>query len=154
MPLPISPTPTSGLGFEDAVQLEDDDLDVLDDVDAPATPPHYIEAVQMRRDPHDKPRRLFQLADSRILSVTMRYSFDLVESSPLRCKALRAVPNIGGIRQTVDDACILEGSGTCNIVLGCTGDAGQVSVLRREGAKVSHHHLLARARHLTPTMPL
>ena len=90
----------------------------------------------MRRDPHDKPRRLFVLPGSSFLTVTMRGCFDLVEQSPLRCKALRTAPAGGVHRQMIDDAWVLSHSDGASIVAGRSGESGQVLMLRLQGQKV------------------
>lgn len=94
-----------------------------------------LEAVQMRREPHDKPRRLFSLTSDHTLSVTMRGSLDCVEQAPLRCSALRTVMGEDA-RQLVDDACVLPHPDGDIVALGRLGDTRQLSLLRVQDRKV------------------
>ncbi len=98
--------------------------------------PDAVEVVLMRIEPHDKPRRLFALPSSGILSVTMRGSCDLVERAPLRRTALRTVVGGEESRQLVDDACILHHPQGDLVCLGRVSDTQQLSIVRIRGKVV------------------
>nr|VWO96881.1 Heterotrimeric G-protein beta subunit [Ganoderma boninense] len=91
--------------------------------------------VQMRKDSHDKPRRLLTLHPSGFLSVTMRGSLDLVEQASLRYTPLRTSAG-DGARQLVEDACVLHGTHKRTVVIGRAGNNGQLSLVRIEDGKV------------------
>ena len=116
--------------MEDVQPLSDtpEDLDTAE--------PDAVELVMMRVEPHDKPRRLFVLPSSEILSVTMRGSFDLVKQEPLRRTALGARGTSEECRQFVDDACLLRSSQDPLIALGRVGDMQQLSIVRLQGENV------------------
>lgn len=114
---------------------EEDELEGFEGDDVSSTPPYYIEAVQMRRDPHDKPRRLLALPEVGVLSVTMRCCFDLVEQSPLRCSPLRPKIPEGASHQMVDDACLLSDPDSVSVLVGRSG-VGKLSLFRLRGTQV------------------
>ncbi|TBU48508.1 hypothetical protein BD309DRAFT_296397 [Dichomitus squalens] len=95
-----------------------------------------VEQVQMRREPHDKPRRLLALPSGAMLSVTTRGSLDLVAQDPLRCTALRTSAFGDSARQLIEDACILLGTHKPAIIVGRTGNSQQLSLVRIKEAKV------------------
>ncbi|KAM5535633.1 hypothetical protein V8D89_010620 [Ganoderma adspersum] len=91
--------------------------------------------VQMRKDSHDKPRRLLTLRSSGFLSVTMRGSVDLVEQASLRYTPLRTAAG-DGARQLVEDACVLHGTHKRTVVIGRAGNNEQLSLVRIQDGKV------------------
>ncbi|KAI0663039.1 WD40-repeat-containing domain protein [Cubamyces menziesii] len=93
--------------------------------------------VQLRKDTHDKPRRLLALPDSRgQLSVTMRGSLDLLEGPHSRhVLELMASPPTEASRQAVDDACILSSFEAPVVVLGHARNSKQLSLVRLEGRR-------------------
>ncbi|KAH9894259.1 hypothetical protein C8Q73DRAFT_509666 [Cubamyces lactineus] len=97
----------------------------------------YTRVVQLRRDAHDKPRRLLALPDRGLLSVTMRGCLDLIEGPHSRSAIeLRASPPTEANRQVVDDACFLSASEASVVVLGHARTSKQLSLLRLEGRRV------------------
>ncbi|PIL36762.1 hypothetical protein GSI_00452 [Ganoderma sinense ZZ0214-1] len=91
--------------------------------------------IQMRKDSHDKPRRLLTLRPSGFLSVTMRGSLDLVEQASLRYTPLRTSAG-DGARQLVEDACVLHGTHKRTVVIGRAGNNRQLSLVRIEDGRV------------------
>ena len=94
------------------------------------------EQIQMRREPHDKPRRILAFPSGAILSVTMRGSLDFVAQAPLRCTALRTSASGDSTRQLTEDACVVPGTRKPIVVIGRAGNNQQLSLVRIKETKV------------------
>ena len=111
---------------------------VSEPIDSTPTTPKLFrcaQRVQMRKDSHDKPRRLLTLRSSGFLSVTMRGSLDLVEQALLRYTPL-PTPAGDGARQLVEDACVLHGTHKRTVVICRAGNNEQLSLVRIQDRKV------------------
>lgn len=112
-----------------------------------------VQTIQLRKDPHDKPRRLFILPNRGVLSITMRGCFDIVPKADYRCviklsftpyylTAHRnpAVLRGGAIAEAsshiVDDACIISGPSRPTFVLGQPRNNQQLSLVRLKATRV------------------
>ncbi|KAI0334776.1 hypothetical protein GY45DRAFT_1046356 [Cubamyces sp. BRFM 1775] len=96
-----------------------------------------IRAVQLRKDAHDKPRRLLALPGRGLLNVTMRGSLDLIEGlHSQRAVELTTSRVMEASRHVADDACVLSPSEAPIVVLGHARSSQQLSLIRLEGRRV------------------
>ena len=105
--------------------------------------------VQMRRDIHDKPRRLLALSSGGFLSVTMRGSLGLVEQDTFRYTPLRTSMGDSS-RQLVEDACVLHDAHKRTVVIGRAGNNEQLSLVRIQDGNVPSPFFLRLNYVLTP----
>ncbi len=154
---PVSSTPPIFLAQPGSSVLADrsDPTDEQEDT-GPArqpidpTPKRFrcAQEVQMRKDSHDKPRRLLALRPGGFLSVTMRGSLDLVEQATLRYTPIRTSAG-DGARQLIEDACVLHGTHKRTVVIGRAGNNEQLSIVRIQDGKVRGPPFFASKRPLT-----
>ncbi|CDO74059.1 hypothetical protein BN946_scf185043.g109 [Trametes cinnabarina] len=99
-------------------------------------PKELSQTLQLRKDPYDKPRRLFVHRDMGILNVSMRGCIDLIEGVNLRSVLeIRAGAMSNVNRQLVDDACVISDGENAIIALGHARSTQQLSLVQLQGKR-------------------